>query len=285
MRRVLDGGTFFESPRWHDGRWWVSDFFRHVVLSLDVDGGDVREEATVPGQPSGLGWAPDGSLLVVSMLDRAVLRRATGAAPGSDLEPFADLSAVATGPCNDMVVGPDGGAWVGSFGFDYWGGAAFSSASLAHVDVDGAVTAAAEELLFPNGSVVTPDGTTLIVAETFAGRLTAFTIGGDGSLSGRWTWAEVPGTAPDGCCLDARGRVWFADALGRRCLLVAEGGTVVQELLVPDGLGVFACMLGGDDGRTLLVCCAPDSDRARRSATREAVLLAADVEVARAGRP
>lgn len=285
MRRVLDGGTFFESPRWHDGRWWVSDFFRHVVLSLDVDGGDVREEASVPGQPSGLGWTPDGSLLVVSMLDRTVLRRAAGAAPGSALEVFADLSGVATGPCNDMVVGPDGDAWIGSFGFDYWGGEAFASASLAHVDVHGEVTTAAEELLFPNGSVVTPDGTTLVVAETFAGRLTAFTIGADGSLTGRRTWAEVPGAAPDGCGLDADGRIWCADALGRRCLLVAGGGTVVQELPVPDGLGVFACMLGGDDGRTLLMCCAPDSDRARRSAAREAVLLAADVEVARAGLP
>ena len=274
MRRLLDGGTFFEGPRWHDGRWWVSDFFRHVVLSFDADGGDVRDEASVPGPPSGLGWQPDGSLLVVSMLDRRLLRRRPGE---SALEPFADLSAIATGPCNDMVVGPRGDAWVGNFGFDFWSGEPFAPAALAHVALDGTVRVAADDLRFPNGSVVADDGTTLVVGETFGGRYTAFTILDDGSLADRRTWAELPGIAPDGCGLDPAGRIWCADAVGKRCVLVEEGGAIVRELAAPDGLAVFACMVGGDDGSTLLLCCAPDSDREARSTAREAVLYAADL--------
>jgi sugar lactone lactonase YvrE len=281
VRRLLDGGTFFEGPRWHDGRWWVSDFFRHVVLSFDADGGDVREEAQVPGQPSGLGWTPDGDLLVVSMVDRCLLRRRADGALGL----VADLSGIATGPCNDMVVGPNGDAWIGNMGFDFWNGGSYADATLAHVDPSGVVTAAAEDLRFPNGSVITPDGSTLIVGESFASRYTAFDIGTDGSLTGRRTWAELPGVAPDGCGLDADGRIWCADALGSRCLLVEEGGRIVTEVAAPDGLAVYACMLGGEDGRTLALCCAPDSDAERRRAGREAAIYTTDVEVGRAGLP
>src|SRR4051812_3651811 len=122
MRTLLAGGTFFEGPRWHDGRWWVSDFSRNLVLSFDADGGDVREEAVVEGQPSGIGWLPDGSLLIVSMKDHRLVRRPAGAGAGSRLEPFADLSGVATGLCNDMVVDGAGRSWVGNFGFDLFGG-------------------------------------------------------------------------------------------------------------------------------------------------------------------
>jgi sugar lactone lactonase YvrE len=285
MERLLDGGTFFEGPRWHDGRWWVSDFYRHVVLSFDATGGDVREEARVASQPSGLGWTPDGSLLVVSMLDQRLLRRPVGGG-ADDLEVFADLSAIATGHCNDMVVSADGHAYVGNFGFDFWKGAPFQPAALIHVTPGGEVRVGAEELRFPNGSVITPDGSTLIVGESFGGRYTAFSIDpSDGSLSDRRVWAGVPGVAPDGCGLDAAGRIWCADAIGKRCVLVAEGGEIVDELAIPEDLGVFACMLGGADGRTLLACAAPDSDHERRAAADEAVLLVTEVAVPRAGLP
>jgi sugar lactone lactonase YvrE len=279
--RLLDGGTFFEGPRWHDGRWWVSDFFRHVVLSFDETGGDERQEATVPGQPSGLGWTPDGDLLIVSMIDKRLLRRTTS----GRIEEVADLSLIATGPCNDMVVGPTGDAWIGNMGFDFWNGGTYANATLAHVAPSGLVTAAADDLRFPNGSVITPDGSTLIVGESFGGRYTAFDIGADGSLSNRRTWAELPGVAPDGCGLDADNRIWCADALGSRCLLVEEGGRIVAEVPAPDGLAVYACMLGGPEGRTLALCCAPDSDAEQRRTTNEAAIYVLDVEVPRAGFP
>jgi sugar lactone lactonase YvrE len=280
MRTLIDGGTFFEGPRWHDGRWWVSDFFRHTVLSFDADGRDERQEASVPGQPSGLGWAPDGSLLVVSMLDHRLLRRA-----GSALQEVADLSAYAGGPCNDMVVDASGRAWIGNFGFDLWGGGEPSTASLLRVDPDGTAAIAATDLAFPNGSVVTPDGCTLIVGETGGARYSAFSIQPDGSLTDRRTWAELPGVAPDGCALDAEGRIWSADAYGGRCVLVQEGGRILKEVRAPEGLNVFACMLGGPAGTTLLMCCAPDSDAKKRASKREALLVTTEVAVGRAGLP
>jgi sugar lactone lactonase YvrE len=157
---------------------------------------------------------------------------------------------------------------------------------LAHLDpATGRVTAVADDLRFPNGSVITPDGATLIVGESFGGRYTAFDIAADGTLANRRTWAELPGVAPDGCGLDAGGRIWCADALGGRCLLVEEGGAIVDEVKAPDGLGVYACMLGGADGRTLLICAAPDSDHDKRAAAREAVLFATEVDAPRAGYP
>jgi sugar lactone lactonase YvrE len=251
------------------------------VLSVGPGGGDdVRLEATVEHQPSGLGWLPDGSLLVVSMTDRRLLRQT----PDGDLVEHADLSGVATGWVNDMVVDAVGRAWVGNFGFDLFGGE-YRKATLARVDPDGTVTAAAGELAFPNGSVVTPDGTTLIVGETMGGRYTAFTIAEDGSLTDRRLWAKLPGVGPDGCALDAEGRIWCADAGGRRCVLVEEGGGIVDEIAAPGGLGVYACMLGGPDGTTLALCCAPDYDARNRRDAREAVLLATTVDVPHAGLP
>lgn len=278
---VLDGGTFFEGPRWHDGRWWVSDFYRHVVLSVAEDGSDVREELRVDAQPSGLGWAPDGSVLVVSMLDQRLLRRRTD----GDVEVVADISEHCGGPANDMVVDAHGRAYIGNFGFDLMGGGAATNARLVRVDPDGTVSAAADDLGFPNGSVITPDGTTLIVGETMASRYTAFNVELDGSLTGRRVWADVPGVGPDGCGLDAEGRIWCADAFGKRCVRIEEGGRIVDEVPAPDGLGVYACMLGGGDGRTLLQCCAPDYLKHQREAAREAVLVATTVDVPHAGLP
>jgi sugar lactone lactonase YvrE len=294
MTPLFEGGTYFECPRWHDGRWWVSDFYRHAVFTYDAAG---REEKVieVDEQPSGLGWLPDGDLLVVSMKDRRVLRRS---ADGTVTE-HADVSALTRGHLNDMIVDRHGRAYAGTFGFDLMGGGDPEVATLVRIDPDGTVAVAAEDLWFPNGMVITADGM-LIVAETFAARFTAFRVQADGTLTDRHVWAQVEPSpepadtptmlggvtfGPDGCALDAEGHVWAANALGGPISRVAPGGEIVDEIPVPSGLGVFACGLGGDDGRTLIACAAPDFDEAARSAAREAVLLTTTVEVPRGGLP
>src|SRR3954447_11696806 len=217
FRTVLEGGSYFEGPRWHDGEWWVSDFYRHTVSRVPASGGTETVVLEVENQPSGLGWLPDGALLVVSMKDHRLLRVLDG-----DVSTHADLSDVCGGYLNDMVVDASGRAYVGDFGFDLMGGGAPASASVKRVDPDGTVTVVADGLHFPNGSVITPDGGTLIVGETWGNRYTAFTIGADGALTDRRIWASFgplpAGTAipelipqvvlgPDGCTLDADGHI------------------------------------------------------------------------------
>jgi sugar lactone lactonase YvrE len=294
LHTVLTGGSYFEGPRWHDGAWWVSDFYRHTVSRVTPDGteGIVAE---VEQQPSGLGWLPDGTLLVVSMKDRRLLRMTDGG-----LTTYADLTPHCAGLLNDMVVDAGGRVFVGDFGFDLMGGGAFAPSSLKRVDPDGTVTVVAEDLYFPNGSVITADGGTLVVGETRGNRFTAFDLSGDGSLGNRRVWAQFgplpTGTAveelvpqvvlgPDGCTMDADGHIWVADGFHGRVVRVAPGGEAVEEIGAPDGMGVFACALGGDDGRTLLMCCAPDFLEHNRAPVREAVLGAAQVDVPHAGRP
>jgi sugar lactone lactonase YvrE len=289
---LIEGYTFLEGPRWHDGRLWLSDFYTQKVLAVTADG-DVEDIVSVPQQPSGLGWLPDGRMLVVSMRDARLLRRE---ADGT-LVTHADLSGHVGGYPNDMVVDAHGRAYVGNFGFDLMGGAPVEPATLLRVDPDGGVTAVAQDMWFANGSVITDDGV-LLVDETFGNRVSAFDIADDGGLTNRRTWAkfaELPTdrdlhaalgqlvVAPDGCCLDAEGALWIADAVGARLLRVREGGEVVDEIGV--GTGVYACMLGGGDGRTLFACAAPDFDEKARSAAREGSLLAMRVEVPHAGRP
>src|SRR3954447_18560409 len=290
---VLDGLSFLECPRWQEGRIWVSDFYTHQVLSAHEDGSDLRQEAAVPGQPSGLGWLPDGRLLVISQHDNRLLRRETD----GTLVTHGDLSHHVTGEPNDMVVDDQGRAFVGNFGFDLMAGAPVAPTVLLRVDPDGTVAQVADDMWFPNGSVIIDNGV-LLVDETFGNRITAFDIARDGSLTNRRTWASLGGlptardlqaalgqlaVAPEGCGLDAEGALWIADALGGRVLRVREGGEVLEELSV--GSGVFACMLGGHDGRTLFLCSAPDFDRTARSAAREARLLSCRVDVPHAGRP
>jgi sugar lactone lactonase YvrE len=274
---------------------YVSDFYTGDVLAVDLDGGaDPEIVANVPSQPSGLGWMPDGSMLVVSMRDRRVLRIRDGGAP----EVHADLSALAPWHLNDMVVDSRGRAYVGNFGFDLMSGAAMRSTGIVRVDPDGTATVVAEDLMFPNGTVILPDARTLVVAETLGGCLTAFDVDDDGALSNRRVWAKLSdtpdtddlgeliaagGVAPDGTALDAEGAIWAADALGGRVLRVREGGDVVEE--IAPGTGVFACALGGADGRTLVMCAAPSFAEHERRDTREAVLLACEVDVPRAGLP
>jgi sugar lactone lactonase YvrE len=295
FRTVLEGGSYFEGPRWHDGQWWVSDFYRHTVSRVAPTGGAESVVLEVENQPSGLGWLPDGSLLVVSMKDQRLLRVLDG-----EVSTHADLSDVCGGYLNDMVVDASGRAFVGDFGFDLMGGGAPASASVKRVDPDGTVTVVAEGLRFPNGSVITPDGGTLIVGETWGNRYSAFDIAADGSLTNRRVWAElgpepVGGSteqlltqivvAPDGCTLDAEGHIWCADGFGNRAVRIAPGGAIVDEIAGPGGMGVYACALGGDDGRTLLLCCAPDFYEHTRSPVREAVLVSTQVDVPHAGRP
>jgi sugar lactone lactonase YvrE len=294
LRTLFEGGNYFECPRWRDGRWWVSDFYRHTVFTYDTDG---REEAVleVEGQPSGLGWMPDGDLLVVSMKDRRVLRASSDGA----VAVHADVSALTAGHLNDMIVDRRGFAYAGNFGFDLMGGGAPATTGLVRVNPDGSASVVADDLWFPNGMVITDEGT-LIVAETFAARFTAFTIQADGALTDRRVWAQVqpapePGDTeamlgavtfgPDGCALDAEEHVWAANALAGVLCRVAPGGQIVEEVAMPDGLAVFACGLGGEDGRTLIACTAPDFYEHARAAAREAVLLTTTVDVPRAGLP
>lgn len=289
---VLRSGLHFgEGPRWHDGRLWYSDFYDHAVHAIDTDGNDERI-VEVPGQPSGLGWMPDGSMLVTSMTDRQVLRF-----DGTTVHPHADVSAHAGWWANDLVVSADGTAWVGNFGFDLdallaehgiegvLGDPGPTPTVLCRVDPDGSVSVAADNMVFPNGSVITPDGSTLIVAETLALRLTAFDITADNTLANRRVWADLSPllAAPDGICLDADGAVWVANATASQCLRVTEGGEVTET--VDTTQTAFACMLGGDDGRTLFVMTAPDSDHVARTATAEGCIEVATVAVPHAGLP
>jgi sugar lactone lactonase YvrE len=284
---VVSGFAFLEAPRWRDGRVWFSDFYTYRVLSALEDGSDLRTEADVPGQPAGLGWLPDGRLLVVSMRDRQVLRRE----PDGTLVTHADLSAHATGHANDLVVDGSGRAYVGNFGFDLMSGAPLETAALHRVDPDGTVTEVAADLWFPNGAVIT-SGNVLVVNETFGNRSTAFDLTGDGRLVNRRVWAEfgpLPGERPigkvlaqtrvagDGACIDAEDALWIADATNDRLIRVLDGGEITDE--VRFGSPVYACALGGADGRTLFACAAPDFDETARKAAREGRLLATRVAV------
>jgi sugar lactone lactonase YvrE len=291
---LFEGGKFFEGPRWRDGTWWVSDFYRHTVSRIAPDGTETVV-VEVEAQPSGLGWLPDGSMVISSMKDHRVLRYA-----GGELSTLADLSGMVGGHLNDLVTDAKGHTFVGNFGFDLMGGGDPAPADLIRVDPNGTATVAATDLYFPNGTVITPDGSTLIVGETTGNRYTAFDLAPDGTLSNRRTWASfgalpvaetfVEGlaqikVAPDGCSLDAEGHIWAADALGNRCVRVAPGGAIIESVTVPGGLGVFACQLGGPDGRTLLLCAAPDFFEHNRVDANEAVLFTTTVDVPHAGQP
>jgi sugar lactone lactonase YvrE len=280
------GGIFFEGPRWHEGSWWVSDFYTHRVSRISPEG-VATTVVEVETQPSGLGWLPDGSLVISSMTDQKVLRFADGR-----LDALADLSEHCGGYLNDLVVDAAGHIFVGDFGFDLNAGAAPRPTSLKRVDPDGTVTVVADGLYFPNGSVITPDGATLIVAETFGNRCTAWDLAPDGSLSGRREWARFGpdidfsvdvaaqlALTPDGCALDDDGYLWVADAYAGRAVRVAPGGDIVEEVRGPDGFGVFACALGGQSGHTLLLCAAPLVGSVGPGGSHNGVLFTTDVAV------
>jgi sugar lactone lactonase YvrE len=287
--RVLTGGLYFgEGPRWRDGRLWFSDFYAHAVMSVSL-AGDLRTEFEIDDQPSGLGWMPDGSMLIVSMTKRQVLRRW----PDGKISLHADLGHIATFHCNDMVVDASGGAYVGNFGFNLDAEihargvpdvlANHVSAKLAYVAPDGQTRIAAEDMHFPNGPVITPDGKTLILGETLAACLTAFDVGPDGELSNRRVWAPLAPAIPDGICLDAEGAIWVANPTAPQCLRIAAGGEVLE--IIDTAQACYACMLGGEDGKTLFMLTADSADGGTAAAHKSGKILVASVESPHAGRP
>jgi sugar lactone lactonase YvrE len=278
LTTLLDGLAFPEGPRWRDGRLWFSDMHAHEVVAMAPDG--ARETVfKADGPVSGLGWLPDGRMLVVSMADRRLLR----IEPDGRVVTHGDLSGVATGNCNDMVVDAAGRAYVGNFGEGYPRGP-MQPAKMARVDPDGRVSVAADELVFPNGTVITPDGKTLVVGETFAARMTAYDIAADGALSNRRVWGALPERAvPDGCCLDAEGAIWIASPTTNDAIRLAEGGKVLERITAEQG--VYACMLGGADRKTLYLLTCASSDPAQCAADRTGRIEAVVVDVAGAGLP
>lgn len=275
---LLEGLAFPEAPRWHEEQLWFSDLTARRIMRVGLDR-KVKTFAQVPGQPSGLGWSPDGKLLAVSMTDRRLLRFESG---GPVV--VAELSELAPFHCNDMVVDEKGRAYVGNFGFDLPAKAELKSTVLILVTPEGRASVVAQDLAFPNGMVISADGKTLIVAETFAARLTAFTVASDGSLSARRVWAKLEGAVPDGICLDAEGAVWVASPRSREVLRVREGGQITHRL--PTENPAVACMLGGPDRRTLFaLSCQVVHDREKSCALKSGRIETVLVDIPGAGRP
>ena len=289
MSKELAGGlTFLEGPRWHEGKLWVSDFFSRRVLTID-DAGGIDVVAYLPdSMPSGLGWDRDGHLLISSMVDRRLVRFVEGA-----VEIVADLSSDAPWLINDMLVDDFGRAYIGQFGWDDASSPEIVPTELLMVMPEGEIVVAASDLVFPNGMALTDQGRTLLVSETFAGRISAFTRSDDGTLSDRRTWAQFTdadfGTIPeaiaagvplpDGLAIDVAGCVWMGDAVGDAALRVAPGGEIVDRVVVGDGQSVFAVALGGEDRRTLYMCCAEPYGKGDPSTRSVARLLAQRVSV------
>jgi sugar lactone lactonase YvrE len=245
--QILTSGLVFgESPRWHDGRLWFSDMGANEVAAVDLEGTS-EVVARVPAMPMGIGWLPDGCLLIVSALDGRLVRRK----PDGSLVTHADLSSLGEHPWSDMVVDGRGNAYIGNIGFDFPDGEEFAPGIVALVTRGGSARQVADDVAFPNGMVVTPDNSTLILAESYANRLTAFDIAADGSMSNRRVWADLGEGVPDGICLDAEGAVWYGDVPNECCVRVRGGGEVLQAIKLDRGC--FACMLGGPDRRTLFL--------------------------------
>src|SRR6476661_2881216 len=244
---LLAGLLFGEQPRWHEDRLWFSDWGTQEVIGVDLEG---NSEVILrgPSFPLCVDWLPDGRLLVVSARDGLLLRRE----PDCALVTHADLTGVAYPPAgNELVVDGRGNAYVNGGGFDLMAGEEFAPGVVTLVSPDGAARQVADGLAFPNGMLVTPDDSTLIVAESYAKRLTAFDIAADGSLSNRRVWADLQDGVPDGICLDADNAVWYGDVPNRRCVRVGEGGAVLETIELDRGC--FACALGGADRRTLFM--------------------------------
>ena len=274
---LLDGLLFPEGPRWHEEKLWFSDMQGLHVMAVDL-GGNAEKIVKIKASPSGLGWLPDGRLLVVSMIDRRLLRL-----DPIGLVEIADLRELASFHCNDMVVDKVGRAYIGNFGFDLATNAPVEPAEIVLVDRNGTSRVVAEELYFPNGTVITPDDRTLIVAETFGHCLTAFDIESDGSLKNRRTWAKLNDVYPDGICLDGEGAIWLAAPHPAEVLRVQEGGNITHRLNV--ATKPYACMLGGPERRTLFVCTAGSSNPDEVLAHPNGKIEIVDVEVPGAGRP
>jgi sugar lactone lactonase YvrE len=279
VRTIVEGLSFAEGPRWRDGALYLADMHANRVLRVGSHGG-YEVVAQLEGPVSGIGWLPDGRLLVVSMNDRRLMRQEAD----GRMVVHADLSGVAHWHANDLAVASDGTAYVGNFGFSLHPPGDFRSTALARVAPDGAVTAAADELWFPNGIAISEDGRTLIVAESGAFCLTAFDIAPDGALTNRRVWAQLDaGQSPDGICLDAEGAARVALPVQKAFIRVREGGEVIETL--PSDQIALACVLGGPDRRTLYVMSAGHTDPKDRIADLTGAVSATKVEVAGVGFP
>lgn len=280
VKTLLTGLVFGEQPRWHEDRLWFSDWGSREIVAVDLRG---RREVILqaPSFPCCVDWLPDGRLLLVSAHDGLLLRREWD----GTLVTHGDLNAVAKRPPgNELVVDGRGNAYVNGGGFDLMAGEAFAPGFIGLVTPDGSARQVADGLAFPNGMLVTPDNATLIVAESYARRLTAFDVAADGSLSGRRVWAELGDGVPDGICLDAEGAVWYADVPSKRCVRVREGGEVLQKFELDRGC--FACALGGADRKTLFMMATEWNGPARMfTGPRTGQVLTAEVSAPGVGWP
>ncbi|MGP4952991.1 SMP-30/gluconolactonase/LRE family protein [Psychrobacter sp. T6-1] len=291
---VVDDFHYLEGPRWYQDALWFVDFYTKGVYRIN-DAGDAEKIVHVEEQPSGLGWLPDGRMLVVSMKDRKILRLEDD----GELVVHADISEHCGGHANDMVVALNGNAYVGDFGFDLTGGEDFKETGLVLVRPDGSSQVVAEGLCFPNGMVISADEKTLIVNEMFGNRISQFEVYDDGTLGPRRDFAnfgelgdepdlskrvERAQILPDGLTLDQEGAVWIADTLNHRVARIKEGGEILEVVeTAPEG--IFAVMLGGADGKTLFMCAALDWDEESRKAETKGRMLSTRVEVAHDGTP
>jgi sugar lactone lactonase YvrE len=280
LQVLMEGVAFGESPRWHDGRLWFSDWGAQEVVAVDERGNrELIVRVEFSAFPMCIDFAADGGLLVVAGRDGRMWRRETD----GSLASYADLGDLSVSPWNDIVVDRAGNAYVDNIGFEFPGGA-FAPGTLALVRPDGTARQVADGLAFPNGIAISADDGTLIVAESYAERLTAFAIDDDGGLRDRRVWAETPGDHPDGICIDSDGAVWYADVGNRHCVRVREGGEVLDT--VQCDRGCFACALGGADGSTLFITAQEwGSPETMRQGTRTGQVLTAPTPARRAGRP
>ena len=298
---IAENLHFSEGPRWYQNKLWFSDFYHHAVFCVD-ENKNLEKIVDVPNQPSGLGWMPDGSMLIVSMLDRKVLKYKEGL-----LSVHADLSQITPYRCNDMVVDENGNAYVGNFGSIYHA-KNIRPTHLIFVSNNGDAKIIERNLDFPNGTVITPDGKKMVIGETYAGRLTSFDINSDGSLSNREIWAQMmpssyylltkivralkipvkegratPYPVPDGICLDDQSGIWVASPTTSEVIRYTQGGMVTQRIKTPDR--AYACMLGGKTGRTLFISTAKTSDPEIASREKNGKIYSTEVEYSHAGRP
>jgi sugar lactone lactonase YvrE len=276
VQTLMTGVVLGESPRWHEGRLWFSDWGAQEVLAVDPDGSS-EVVVRMPSLPFSLDWLPDGRLLISSAGDGAILRRE----PDGSLVTHADLKHLSDKPWNELVVDGRGNAYVNNIGFNF-GSEEPGSGIVVLVTPGGSARQVADDVAFPNGMVVTPDNSTLILAESYGNRLTAFDIEADGSLSNRRVWAQVE-DHPDGICFDAEGAVWYADVGSKRCVRVREGGEVLQTVQLDRG--AFACMLGGKDKKTLHMVAADWRGPASAGEGRTGVVLTTEAPAPAAGWP
>jgi len=244
---LMTGLAFGESPRWHDGRLWFSNWGAQEIIAVDLKGkSEVVVRLPFPSFPFSIDWLPDGRLLIISSSDQPLVRQESDGL----LVPHADLSR----GFNEIVVDGRGNAYMNGAGFNPLAGEKFAPGIITLVTPDGSAKQVAEGIAFPNGMAITPDTSTLIVADSYGKKLTAFDIADDGGLSKQRVWADLGEGTPDGICIDAEGTVWYADVPNKRCVRVREGGEVLQTVELDRGC--FACMLGGVDGKTLFMMAA-----------------------------